>query len=164
MILIYLTEFYFFCCVVTPNCSQGSVVVGVGVPLCHHKTDQPSSALFTQHQLLFSSPAICQKYLPANSSPSSSPSQSQYSLLQFSPNNIPAGQGGLLKLLSAKNIKSGYGSGQCSLLSVQPPEIWGQPDRIIIFIRLVFVDSSHPAIHNYQVFLFNKEKVHWMLK
>ena len=30
------------------------------------------------------------------------------------------------------------------VLTVQPPEMWGQPDRIIIFIRVVFVDSSLP--------------------
>ena len=91
-----------------------------------------------------------------SSSPSSSPS---HHYQPSSPNNIPAGRG-LLKLLSAKNIKSGSGSGQSSVFTVQPPEIWGRPDRIIIFIRVVFVDSNHPAIQNYPVVLFNKQKVH----
>ena len=49
---------------------------------------------------------------------------------------------------------------QWAVLSVQPPEMWGRPDRIIIFIRVVFVDGNQPALHNYyQVFLVNRKKV-----
>ena len=123
---------------------------GITRQISHHQPYLPSTSCFSLR------PQFVRKTTAGSSSPSSSPS---HHYQPSSPNNIPAGRG-LLKLLSAKNIKSGSGSGQSSVFTVQPPEIWGRPDRIIIFIRVVFVDGNHPAIHNYPVVLFNKQKVH----
>ena len=69
--------------------------------------------------------------------------QSQHYLLQLSLNNIPAGRG-LLKLLSAKNIKSGDGSGQCSVFSLQR---CGDSQTELLFLLELFLLTAATQLY-----------------
>ena len=136
-------------------------MVGVGVP------SQDRSAIIS---VIYTAPVA---FLSARnlseitadcSSPSSSPShhyQLSLSILSSSSHTIISQlvvEPRVAEVAQCKEYK--VWQWQWAVLGVQPPEMWGQPDRIIIFIRVVFVDSSHHTIHNYQLFLFNKKKVH----
>ena len=133
---------------------------GITRQISHHQPYLPSTSCFSLR------PQFVRKTTAGSSSPSSSPSQHyqlSLTILSFTSHQIISQlvvEPRVAEVAQCKEYKVWLW--QWAVLSVQPPEMWGQPDRIIIFIRVVFVAGNHPApaIHNYQRFLLNKKKVH----
>ena len=136
------------------------MVVGVGAitrQISHHQRYLHSTSCFSlRPQFVRNNCRLLQSIILSQPSLSA---QSQYSLLHFSPKIISqlVVEPRVAEVAQCKEYQ--VCQWQWAVLSVQPPEMWGRPDRIIIFIRVVFVDGNHPAIYNYQVFLLNKKKV-----
>ena len=132
---------------------------GITRQISHHQPYLPSTSCFSLR------PQFVRKQLPAPPVHHPLPASTISSVSPFSPSLLTKlfpswwWSRGWLKLLSAKNIKSGCGSGQCSVFSLQR---CGDSQTELLFLLELFLLTAryHTARHNYQVFLFNKKKVH----